>query len=153
MGKKKRIRPLAVCVFRNGNRIMLEESYDPTKDEVFYRPPGGGIHFGETSADALCREMEEEIGVVPKNPTVLGVLENLFVFDGEPGHEIVFVYDAEMPDPALYEQEEFRGYESDGEPIRAFWQDLNEIGPDTPPIYPDDLLNLLDETGNRSGTD
>ncbi len=47
MGKKKRVRPLAICVFRHHDRILVMEGYDPVKKEHFYRPLGGGIEFGE----------------------------------------------------------------------------------------------------------
>jgi hypothetical protein len=39
------IRVIAICVFRNGNRILVGDGYDPTKGEVFYRPPGGRIEI------------------------------------------------------------------------------------------------------------
>jgi len=44
------IRSIAICVFRHKNHILVAEGYDPVKDEYFYRPLGGGIEFGETSA-------------------------------------------------------------------------------------------------------
>lgn len=42
-----RIRPLAICVFRHQDRILVAEGYDPVKDEHFYRPLGGGNEFGD----------------------------------------------------------------------------------------------------------
>ena len=57
------IRPIAICVFRNKNRILVAEGYDSVKDEYFYRPLGGGIEFGESSMETICREMIEEIDV------------------------------------------------------------------------------------------
>jgi len=35
--KKKRIRPLAICIFRHNDRILVAEGYDSVKDEYFYR--------------------------------------------------------------------------------------------------------------------
>jgi 8-oxo-dGTP pyrophosphatase MutT (NUDIX family) len=137
------VRPIAICVFRNGDRILVEEGYDPTKDEVFYRPPGGGIRFGEYSKEALARELMEELGVQITSPRLLGVVENLFTFDGEEGHEVVFVYDAELTDRSLYEKPELWGVESQGAPIRAYWRDIASFGPDAPPLYPQGLLQLL----------
>ncbi len=137
------IRAIAICIFRNGNRILVGDAYDPTKDEVFYRPPGGRIEFGEPSVVALRREMKEELGVEISEPRLLGVLENLFTFDGEPGHEVVFVYDAKLHDTTLYESERWTGTESDGSKFNAIWLDLDSIGPETPPVYPDGLLEML----------
>jgi len=59
--KKKRIRPLAICVFRHNDRILVAEGYDSIKDEYFYRPLGGGIEFGESSVETICRELMEEL--------------------------------------------------------------------------------------------
>ena len=59
--KKKRIRPLAICIFRHHDRILVAEGYDPVKKEYFFRPLGGGIEFGELSRETVCRELMEEI--------------------------------------------------------------------------------------------
>ena len=139
------IRPIAICVFRDGNRILVGDGYDPTKREVFYRPLGGGIRFGEASQVALRREIHEELGVEIENPRLLGVLENLFTFDGEPGHEVVFVYDAELKDPSLYQRDQFDGQESNGQPFRVRWIDIGSRGPNEPPVYPAGLIDLLQD--------
>lgn len=138
-----RIRPIAICVFRDGSRILVGDGHDTVKDEVFYRPAGGGIHFGEDSLDAMRREMREELGVDVGEPRLIGVLENRFTCDGKPGHEIVFVYDGKLGDPSLYEVASFKGQESDGQTFNALWLDIDDIGPDTPPVYPDGLVELL----------
>lgn len=138
-----RIRPIAICVFRDGSRILVGDGYDAVKDAVFYRPAGGGLHFGEESLDAMRREMREERGVEVEEPRLIGVLENCFTCDGKAGHEIVFVYDGRLGDPSLYEVPSFKGQESDGQTFNALWLDLETITPDTPPLYPDGLVELL----------
>ena len=132
-----------VCVFRNGGRILVGDAYDATKKELFYCPPGGRVEFGELSAEALRREMREELGSEIMNPRLLGVLENRFSFNGQQGHEIVFVYDAELEQKALYSVDRFKAHESNGEAFNALWLNLNAIGPDTPPVYPAGLIALL----------
>jgi len=137
------IRVKAICVFRNRGRILVGDAYDPAKQELFYCPPGGRVEFGESSEAALRREMREELGAEIKNPVLLGVLENLFTFNGRPGHEIVFVYDAELDQPALYSVDRFKAQESTGEAFNAIWLGVEAIGPDTPPVYPDGLIAFL----------
>jgi NADH pyrophosphatase NudC (nudix superfamily) len=80
MGKKKRIRPLAICVFRNQDRILVMEGYDAIKKEYFYRPLGGAIEFGESGPETVCRELMEEINVKVDRQSLkyLGTLENIF---------------------------------------------------------------------------
>jgi 8-oxo-dGTP pyrophosphatase MutT (NUDIX family) len=122
---------------------LVGDVYDPVKQELFYCPLGGGIKFGETSVEALRREIQEEIGAGFVDPVLLGVLENRFVFDGQPGHEIVFVYDAILIDNQLYGMDRFSGIESNGSAFTALWLDIETIGPETPPVYPDGLIDLL----------
>ncbi len=143
--KKNRVRAIAICVFRNGDRILVAEGSDKAKNQVFYRPLGGTIEFGEYSIETVRREIMEEIQAEVYDLRYLGTLENIFTFDGENGHEIVFVYDGKLIDKALYEKEIIHGNEFD-EPIKAIWINLSEVGPDSPPLYPTGLLELLTES-------
>ncbi|MBV6395389.1 MAG: hypothetical protein HFACDABA_00965 [Anaerolineales bacterium] len=139
------IRPLAICIFRDRDRILVGEGYDPLKREVFYRPLGGGIEFGERAEDALRREMREELGAEIESPRYLFTLENIFAFNGEVGHEIVLVFDARLSDANLYLQETIAGVEFDGTqrlPFNALWKNLDEFGVRAP-LYPDGLLDAL----------
>lgn len=149
--KKLRIRPLAICVFRRGDRILVSENYDPARGETFYRPLGGGIEFGERSIEAARREIREELGAEVRNLRLLGVLENIFSFDGKPGHEVVFVFDAAFEDPSFYERQELTGFEGENEPFRVVWKRLSDFGPGGPPLYPDDLLGLLHSDEHHAG--
>lgn len=139
----KTIRVKVICIFRKGNCILVREAFDPTKNELFYCPPGGGIKFGESSENALRREISEELDTVIENPRLLGVQENIFTFDGKQGHEIVFVYDAQLAKTSLYDVDQFTGCESNGENYKATWLDIDSIGPQAPPVYPDGLLELI----------
>jgi len=145
MKKKKRVRPLAICVFRNQDRILVNQGYDQVKDKYFYRPLGGGIEFGETSLETICRELREEINVeVDKESlTYLGTVENIFHFNGEPGHEIVLVYDGKLKDLGLYEQAVIAGKEANGEEFEAMWMSLDEFGTGKRILYPTGLAEIL----------
>lgn len=68
------IRPIALCVFHHNNRILVFEGYDKAKDEIFYRPLGGGIEFGEMGEYAVRRELKEEINVDIDDMKFLGML-------------------------------------------------------------------------------
>jgi len=54
--------------------------------------PGGHIEFGETGAEALVREIREELGVESTCGEMLGVVENAFLQHGRPHAEINLVY-------------------------------------------------------------
>lgn len=142
--KKHRIRPLAICVFSRNGRILVAEGFDEVKRQTFYRPLGGGIEFGERSEDTVRRELMEEIGAEVGNVWYLGALENIFVFNGEPGHEIVLVYDGVLTNSGLYEQAEVEGVEAEaGESFKALWKAIDEFGEGKSILYPTGLLDLL----------
>ena len=146
MGKKKRIRPLAICVFRNNNRILVAEGYDSVKEEYFYRPLGGAIEFGETSVDTVCRELMEEINAEVEKESLkfLGAVENIFSFNGDPGHEIVLIYDGLFKQAKLYEQAMIIGNEVEiNETFNAIWKNINEFGDGKLILYPTGLLEML----------
>jgi len=139
-----RIRPLAICVFLYNDRILVAKGYDPVKNQSFYRPLGGGIEFGEHSEETIHRELMEEISAEVRDLIYLGTLENIFVFDGIPGHEIVQVYDGVLKDTGLYKQTVILGHEADiDESFKAMWKALDEFGEGKSILYPDGLLELL----------
>ncbi len=142
--KKNRIRPLAICVFLKNNRILVVEGYDPVKQQTFYRPLGGGIEFGEKSEDTVRRELMEEIGAEVGEVWYLGALENIFIFNGAPGHEIVQVYDGVLKDSGLYEQAVIVGKEAEiDESFTAVWMSLRRFESGESILYPTGLLELL----------
>jgi len=137
------IRPIAICVFRNSDRILVFEGHDPVKGETFYRPLGGGIKFGESSEATVRRELKEEINVDVQELHFLGTLENIFTFNGKSYHEIVMVYDGALTDSGLYAQAEIHGKEANGDDIRAMWKSLDEFESGQAVLYPDGLMQLL----------
>ena len=139
-----RIRPLAICLFRHNDCILVAESYDPVKKDNFYRPLGGGIEFGEHSQQTIHRELLEEIGAEVCELKYLGTLENIFVFNGTPGHEIVQVYNGSLRDTRLYEQTVIVGQEVDiNESFRAVWKHIDEFCEGKSILYPTGLLEIL----------
>jgi len=137
------IRPIALCVFKNNNRILVFEGHDPIKGETFYRPLGGGIEFGESGEVAVRREIMEELHTEIETLKHLGYLENIFVHNGRMGHEIIMVYDGVAKDSKLYDQAEMEITEANGEVLRVLWKSLDEFGEGKSILYPEGLLELL----------
>ena len=137
------VRVKVICLFSNTGRILAIDAYDPTKDERFWVPIGGRVELGETSSEAIIREVREELSCEITDLDLLGVLENLFTFDGGDGHEVVFVYDARLMDSSLYERPVVIGVEG-GSEFTAHW--IDPAAPDNAwPLYPEGLLDLLED--------
>lgn len=145
--KPGQIRPLVIGVFSRNGSILVSEGYDTGKQQFFFRPIGGGINFGEYSQAALVREVREEFGAEIEGLRYLGTLENVFVHNDQPGHEIVQVYDAAFVDRSLYEQESLVGQEDSGLTFTACWHPLTELQYNLQPLYPSGLFELLQQHG------
>ena len=76
--------------------------------------------------------------------TLAKVLENIFRFEGQPHHEIVFVFEAQFRDPAMYERSEFEIQESGLRTI-ASWKSLEELINGQTPLYPHSLPEFLSQ--------
>ncbi|MGK7891219.1 MAG: NUDIX hydrolase [Leptolyngbyaceae cyanobacterium] len=140
--KKKRIRPIAICLFRYQDKILVHSGFDAIKQEYFYRPLGGGIDFGESSYDAVIREIQEELGAAICHVALVGILESTFTVNGQPGHEIVFVYDAEFVDRRLYEQPILQAVEGK-DTFEAEWRSLQSLRDGPGILVPEALWTLL----------
>lgn len=137
------IRAIAICVFRKGDSILVCEGFDEVKQDYYFRPMGGGIEYGETSFNAIKREVLEEIGASMTNIHFLGAVENIFTHNGNLGHEIVFVYDAEFVEKTFYEKSSFVGYEDNGAAFTLHWKPISDFKSNGLRLVPEDLVTLL----------
>jgi ADP-ribose pyrophosphatase YjhB (NUDIX family) len=133
---------VALGVIRDGDEIFVFEGRDDAKDETFYRPLGGTIEFGERAIDAVRRELAEEIEATVMNAELLGVLENTFSYQGQPGHEIDFIFEVTVSDLARLRDGTVAAYEADGSAVTCVWKRLADFR-DRARLYPEGLLTLL----------
>jgi 8-oxo-dGTP pyrophosphatase MutT (NUDIX family) len=143
----KDIRPIAICIVRRGGDIFVFEARDTVKGETFYRPLGGGIEFGERSEQAVRREMMEELGAELVNLTQIGILENIFTYEGKPGHEIAFIFQAEFADRGLYGLETATYIKDNGKQFPAMWKPFEQFASGRAILYPAGLADFLRKHG------
>jgi ADP-ribose pyrophosphatase YjhB (NUDIX family) len=107
-----------------------------------WRPPGGGIEFGEPAERALTRELLEELG----EPVVCGrrvcVLENIFRHEGSPGHEVVFVFEVEFSNPSAYATERHVFIDQAGA-NEVVWRKTSDLSGGAEPLFPEGLHQYL----------
>lgn len=137
-----KIRTIAICKIEHDGHIFVLEGYDPVKRNTFYRPIGGGIEFGELAAEAAKREFREELDTEIEVLDTDHVYENVFEFNGKPGHEIVFMLNAKFRDASFYEKREFVG-DAEGTPFKAKWVKISEFVSGEKNLFPDGLAESL----------
>ena len=135
----RRVRVSARGVVRRGDELLVARDRDPAEADPFYALLGGGVEFGEHSAETLHREFREELGVELTNVSYLETYEDVFGFDGRTHHELWRVYEADIVEDWPYEREEFEGYEPDGEEIACVWKPLSDFTEDDETFYPEEL--------------
>jgi len=140
--KSEYIRVIAICLFQIDGNILVFEGFDSVKETYFYRPLGGGVHPGETTEEAIVREIHEELDQEIVDIHLLGVLENLFILEGAPGHEIVFVYDGRFADESVYKKTSLTVQEDNGDVLEATWRSLDSFD-NFRRLVPESLPSLL----------
>ncbi len=142
MGWSERIRVLALGLIQRDNRVFLSEGYDPARQLTFYRALGGGVDFGEPSAVALEREFQEELQAELRDIAYLGCLENIFTFNGKPGHEIIQLYRCDFVDPKFYQIESLEFQEGERQKL-ARWVAVEQLLQGELTLYPDGFSRYL----------
>ena len=143
MTRQGKIRPLAIGIIRRDDCLFVAEGADPAKKEIFYRPLGGGIKFGEYGHQALAREFREELGAEIETVRFLGVIENIFIYRDEKGHEIILLYEAKFVDKTFYTKARVIGREDGDQSFKALWKSLNDFRDGKAILYPSGLLDIL----------
>src|SRR5690606_16384382 len=81
-----------VCL--HDGRVLLHRAVG----DDFWSLPGGRCEILETAADALTREMREELAVKVTVGRLLWVVEDFFTMDGRPYHQIGLYFAVDLPD-------------------------------------------------------
>jgi ADP-ribose pyrophosphatase YjhB (NUDIX family) len=140
-----RVKAMAYLPNAAGTHHAVLRGHDPQGDRVFHRLIGGGVELGERAAEAVVREVAEELHATLVEPELLGVVENIFTYDGEPGHEVVFVYAGRLAEGDVVPTDG-GWYDDLGVPMWVEWRPLSapvEGDDDTLPLYPDGLGDVL----------
>lgn len=113
-------------VFIYNNKILVDKY-----GEDSYCLPGGCVEIGETSEEAILRELKEEINLDFNISSFLGITENFFVnLRNQKTHGIEFYYRVNLNDKNDYEKIDYNRIENDkGKIIQHHfkWIDLSEL--------------------------
>lgn len=139
------IRPIAAAVILDAGRILVWEDYDPSTGEVVAVPLAGGIEFGETGAQAIARELGEEIGAIPTRIRFLGLIEDIFDWAGKRRHELYLIYHVDLEGQDAFEAEQLTVTEPDDTSYVARWRPLSEFR-GSARLVPEGLLELVEHT-------
>ncbi|MGP6170656.1 NUDIX domain-containing protein [Microbacterium sp. A196] len=129
-----RVKAMLIVPSADGARHLVSVNAPSLENPVgFHRLIGGSVELGETHREAIVREVDEELGARILDLTHLGIVENIFRFNGELGHEIVALYSGRL-DPVIA-GEGGTLTESDGSVVPVVWRPFDDADV-TMPLYP-----------------
>lgn len=135
------IKVKAMCiVVREGRDVLVGMGHDEAEGQSFGRLIGGHVEFGELAEDAVRREFREELGTELENLEFVRVVENVFTYNGQPGHEVVFLYRGSLADRSLYGRDSIPIADSDAV---AAWMPIADIESGAARLYPSGADQLL----------
>ena len=122
-----------------GDEMLLVEVEDDHRRVKGLRPLGGSVEFGETREAALQREFAEELGCGVAVTSLWHGFENIYVHEGELGHEFVFAANVQLDDRQLYRQDTIEFTEANLTACKAGWFTPTHL-PEGVDLYPTGLL-------------
>jgi ADP-ribose pyrophosphatase YjhB (NUDIX family) len=125
----------AMILIRNDNKILASKGFDKEKQEIFYRLLGGHIEFQESAETAIRREIMEEINSEINKLKLISIIENIFTYQGNPGHEIDYLYKGRLSNTSLYVQNPIP-LQEEGEFQTADWIPIQKFISKQFPLYP-----------------
>ena len=111
----------------------------------FFCLPGGHVELGESTEDAVLREMEEELGFPVKISKFLGEVQNFYIGkDGKSWHELGFYYVVEAINETDINKDDHTRLENDKGFIQHLefkWMSIDESKKQK--FRPEFMLDLL----------
>jgi 8-oxo-dGTP pyrophosphatase MutT (NUDIX family) len=143
-GAKFTHRTAAVII--RGSRVLVTKG---VADEFWYLP-GGRVELLEPAREALIREIREELAVEARVGRLIWIVENFFVFQGVPNHEIGLYFLVDLPEnDNVPDTAEFRGCEEHN-PTVFRWFDLQDLrGVEIYPAFLREALARLPSTSEH----
>lgn len=123
-------------IIRNGDKILVSKN----SDKKYLSLIGGRAKTGESSIQAILREVNEETSYESKHVKALGMVENFYIsrYSDKPYHEILIIHELEFEDNNVYNLNEITNLEDGGTFI---WKSIAELEKDN--FKPNIILKYL----------
>lgn len=112
------------AVLLHGDSVLLHRG---TGDD-FWSLPGGRVEFGETTAQALTRELHEELGVTVAVGRLQWLAECFFEHADSSFHQVALYYLVSVPPDASFLRTSGSFHGEEGDRLIFQWHPLGTLG-------------------------
>lgn len=124
----------AAVIIKDGHLLIHRN----VRDE-FWALPGGRVRLMESGAEAVIREIKEELGLKAEATRFLAVQENFFTYEDVSFHEVGFYYEVNVSDDMTVTSEDFFGVE--GEELIYRYVPIDQL--QSVKLYPEKLTMMI----------
>ncbi|WP_233494553.1 NUDIX hydrolase [Exiguobacterium sp. RIT594] len=124
----------AAVIIKDGHLLIHRN----VRDE-FWALPGGRVRLMESGAEAVIREIKEELGLKAEVTRFLAVQENFFTYEDVSFHEVGFYYEVNVSDDMTVTSEDFFGVE--GEELIYRYVPIDQL--QSVKLYPEKLTMMI----------
>lgn len=97
---------VGALIENESGQVFLSRRGPKAKNERgLWEFPGGGVEFGETLAQALCREMQEEYGIELEVNELLDVVDHILPDEGQHWVSPTYLCQVRSGEPRILEPE------------------------------------------------
>lgn len=93
-----------------GDYMLLQKS----EGADFWNLVGGRVKLGESTEEAIARELLEELGI-ESDKELIWIAENFFMWQGHHAHEMLYIFKVELDESCFEKFENFKVIDSQDE--------------------------------------
>ncbi len=120
----------ACGLLRHQGELLVSTEVDGTQTLS-----GGAIKIGETSEEAVIRELKEETNLDVEVNRLVAIVENFFTYENKPYQQIIFVYELALKEPS----QKIKCLEK----VNVHWVKENEVN-NLKPVILNEIVQIKD---------
>ena len=128
------------AIIKKKNKVLVHHSIG----SEHFTLPGGRVKEGESSIEALQREIKEEMDFETEYVRPVSLIENFFIMKGKEYHELLMTHELKFKNEEIYAKEKYEPVEPEKQgKLEFLWIDIKDI--DNINVVPEAMKNVIKE--------
>ena len=128
------------AIIKKENKVLVHHSIG----SEHFTLPGGRVKEGESSIEALQREIKEEMDFETEYVRPVSLIENFFIMKGKEYHELLMTHELKFKNEEIYAKEKYKPVKPEKQgKLEFLWIDIKDI--DNINVVPEAMKNVIKE--------